>query len=765
MNRAIDSARPGRGKAPKLFGWTVVLGLLFGLLGLGQPLEDVARTLRNNLHPTDASGDIVVVALDRQSVEKIGAMPWPRSTYARLIEQANARGAEEIYFDLVFAGRSTPAEDAALERALAEAGNVVIAANRQSARDDEDNLLLLPDEQFSEAARLGSINAYFNFQTAVWDLAFAHEIGGRKVPTFAASLAEVDGAADKTFPLDYSIRYDSIPVISSIDLIEGRVPEAAVRGKKLIVGITPMQLGDQVFIPGIGRRGGVFVQVIGAETLLRGIPTDLGWLPGLGIAVLLLGVACFHPKARYRFGALVIGVSALPALAFVLETRQHVFDIVPGLTALLVAGGVLIYRFFKARGFVNTLTDLPNLAALRADKEGKSKPLIAAKVHNYAEIASTLNAAGEKRLVEQIVARLALGRQNGFRLYQGDEGIFAWFVDGDIAISHHLEALHALFRTPVRINQQPYDIAISFGVEMGSGRSAASRLGSALVAADEAENEAIKWKYHDPARLASTPWKLSLLSQLDEAIEKGEVWIALQPKQDLRTKRIVAAEALARWTHPEKGPISPIEFIAAAESNNRISKLTHFVLDEACKAVTHLRRTDHDFAIAVNLSARMLTDHHLVGSVLSMLDRHDLPAAALTLELTETAALAGSGADIELLSQLRAIGINISIDDYGTGLSTLEYLKKVPASEIKIDQSFVRSMRENRSDLIMVQSTIALAHSLGRKVVAEGVEDRQVLEQLAMLDCDLAQGFAIGRPMTLEEMQHRLERKSTRRVA
>ncbi len=765
MKRAIDSARQGRGKAPKLFGWTLFFGLVCGLIGLGQPLEDFARTVRNHAHPTEASGDIVVVAIDRKSIEEIGAMPWPRGNYGRLVNEANALGAKEIYFDIIFAGRTSAEEDAAFREALSGSDNVILAANSIFKRQDERDLLHLPHDQFRSAARIGSINARFNFQTAVWDLALASEIDGRKVPTFAASLAGVDGPVDKLFPIDYSVEFGSIPVISAIDLIEGRVADEAVRGKKLIVGITPLHLGDQVFIPGVGRRGGVFVQVIAAETLLKGVPSDFGWLPGLVIAAILLGIACFHPRTRYRFIALGSGVIALPGVAFLLETRRVFFDIMPGLLMLVIAGSILLYRFYKNRGFVNNLTDLPNLAALRADKAGKSKPLIAAKVHNYAEIASTLNAEGEKRLVEQIVARLALGRQDGFKLYQGDEGIFAWFVDGDIAISHHLEALHALFRTPVRIDHQPYDIAISFGVEMGSGRTTASRLGSALVAADEAENEAIKWKYHDPARLEDVPWKLSLLSQLDEAIDKGEVWIALQPKQDLKTKRIVSAEALARWTHPEKGPISPVEFIAAAENNDRISKLTHFVLDEAGKAVLELRKLDPDFSIAVNLSARMLTNHRLVGAVLSMLDRHDLPAEALTLELTETAALAGSGADIELLEQLRAIGVKISIDDYGTGLSTLDYLKKVPAAEIKIDQSFVRSMRDNRSDLIMVQSTIALAHSLDRKVVAEGVEDRQVLEQLAMLDCDLAQGFAIGRPMTLGEMRRRLDREKKRRVA
>jgi EAL domain-containing protein (putative c-di-GMP-specific phosphodiesterase class I) len=245
-----------------------------------------------------------------------------------------------------------------------------------------------------------------------------------------------------------------------------------------------------------------------------------------------------------------------------------------------------------------------------------------------------------------------------------------------------------------------------------------NRLGSALVAADEATAEGLRWKYHDPERLKDAQWRLSLLSQLDNAIDDGQVWVAYQPQLDLRTNRIRGAEALARWTHPEKGPISPSEFITAAEQNDRIEKLTLFVLDRAIAAAAKVNREHGEFDMAVNLSARMLSDKTLPSKVRAVLDRHGLDPARLTLELTETATLA-NGADIGPLFGLRELGVRISIDDYGTGLSTLEYLKKIPASELKVDQSFVKSMRDHRSDLVMVQSTIALAHSLGRTVVAE----------------------------------------------
>jgi EAL domain-containing protein (putative c-di-GMP-specific phosphodiesterase class I) len=293
----------------------------------------------------------------------------------------------------------------------------------------------------------------------------------------------------------------------------------------------------------------------------------------------------------------------------------------------------------------------------------------------------------------------------------------------------------------------------------------ANRLASALVAADEAAHQGLKWKYHDPESLEDASWKLSMLSQLDEAIDRGEVWVAYQPKLDIETRRIVGAEALARWTHPEKGPIAASEFVAAAEQQNRIGKLTDFVLEKAVAAAAQINKRGSNFGVAVNLSARLLTDKGFTLRLSALLARYGLAPAHLTLELTETAELVDTGEGLDMIGRLRDLGVNIAIDDYGTGQSTLEYLKKIPANEIKIDQSFVKGIVDNRSDRLMVQSTIGLAHSLGRKVVAEGVEHRDILDVLVELDCDIAQGFAIGRPMSLESLAKRMTSTRSRSAA
>ncbi|MEO6581008.1 MAG: EAL domain-containing protein [Sphingomicrobium sp.] len=756
----VQIATESRRQRLKLLVWPLLLALLFGFAEFGEPVEDILRSARNRVHEHPVSGDIVVVQVDEQSLRQIDNWPWPRATQAKVIDALDRLGAKKIVFDILYTGPGRAADDRALAEAIERSGKVTLAAQTRLGGAEGKPNQGLPIKMLAEHGQVASAAWEYNWLGAVWKLNRAVDFQGKPMPTLSASIAGVVGPAEHPYPVDYSFQIDSIPRISASDVINGKVAPARVKGKTVVFGITAFQLGDQYNVPGHGKRAGVFIHVLGAETLRSGTPLDLGWLPPLMVA-LMMTIACLLTR---RISLLALGAAALVLLPIPLEANLLFVDPTVGLFLTAVVASRLIWAKSRAHGLVHALTGLPNLAALAGEKQGRDLPLVAVRVHNYAEIASTLDASGEKLLVEQLVARLALGDRRRV-IFQGDEGIFAWFAEKGTPFANHLEALHALFRSPIRVAGINYDVALSFGIEVGSSRSVSSRLGSALVAADEADRENLKWKFHDPARLQEVPWRLSLLSQLDSAIDDGQVWLAYQPKLDLKTRRTIGAEALARWTHPEKGPISPTEFVTAAEQSDRIEKLTEFVLDQAIAAGAELVRKGFDFGIAVNLSARVLKDRHLPERVGAVLTRHGLAADKLTLELTETAEISGSGNGIDLLGRLREMGVRIAIDDYGTGLSTLDYLKKMPASEIKIDQSFIKTMRDNRSDLIMVQSTIALAHSLGRTVVAEGVEDPHSLEQLRQMDCDIAQGFIVGRPMSFDEMLRRLNSERKRNAA
>ena len=749
-------------KSPvKLLAWAIGLGLLFGIVGAGEYPEDRLRVVRNHINERQASGQIVLVGIDEKSLRKVGRWPWPRSTYAKLVDAIESAGPKQQVHDMLFSERSAPNEDRQLGKAFDRTGHLTIGYLPRIGAQDGSFQDIAPLPEFHRHAKIASIAMYYNYASEVWQLPRGVVRNGENIPTIASALASRPPRPAE-FRLNYSFAPQSIPTLSAVDILDGKVDPKQLAGKTVVVAPASDRIGDQYNLPGWGRTSGVYIHIIGGETLLAGEPIDLGWWPAY-----LLGCIAIIAAVRLRGRARVIILSAAGLLLFgaplLLERHQVFADIMPGLFVILWAAGGLGLAHAKRRGLTNSVSGLPNLNALRRARHERERPLVVARVINYPQIVSTLSLTNERSLVDQIASRLRVGSEV-VTVYQGDEGIFAWTVAPGTAIGHHVEALHALFRSPAKVDGKPFDIAISFGVEIGSGRSLSNRLGSALVAADEATAEGLRWKCHDPERFKDAEWRLSLLSQLDDAIDDGQVWVAYQPQLDLRTNRSRGAEALARWTHPEKGPISPSEFITAAEQNDRIEKLTLFVLDRAVAAAAKVNNEHGEFDMAVNLSARMLSDKALPSKVKAILERHGLDPARLTLELTETATLA-SGADIGPLFGLCDLGVRISIDDYGTGLSTLEYLKKIPAGEIKIDQSFVKSMRDHRSDLVMVQSTIALAHSLGRTVVAEGVESREILDMLVAMKCEVAQGFIIGRPSSLNDLTKRLLAERKRHAA
>ena len=748
----------------KLLLWTAVAGLIFGLIGFGEIAEDWLRVGRNSTHMHRASGNVVVIKVDDPSLREFGNWPWPRRFQGKLVDRLTAAGADQIFYDINFSFASDPADDNAFAGAIARSGRVTLLARYKVGENEGARIDSTPLPAFARDARLGVGSVEYNYQNAVWRLPYAATISGRRVPSFASAIANVDGPPGQRFPLDYSIDVRTIPAYSAGDVLSGAVGPKQLAGKKVLIGIASDVLGDRYFIPGYGRAYGVYVHAIGAETLQQGRPVDLGWGLPLVLAIAVAAIGLIRKRALERYVIFGTAYAALLALPAVLEANLVFMDVTPALFVLMTVNSVLGWRRFRVRGLVNATSNLPNLNALRVNRDGRSQALIAARVLNFEEIVATLPPGSERQLVEQIVSRLTVGASQR-TLYQGDGGIFAWFEDARAPFGNHLDALYSVFRNPARVGGRAIDLAVAFGVEVGSGRSLDNRLASALVAAEEAAHDGLKWKYHDPDSLQDASWKLSILSELDSAIDRGEVWVAYQPKLDIAARRIVGAEALARWTHPEKGPIAASEFVAAAEQHDRIGKLTDFVLEKAIAAAASINKRGQDFDIAVNLSARLLTDKGFTLRVSALLARHGLKPEHLTLELTETAALAGSGESLEMIARLREIGVRISIDDYGTGLSTLEYLKKIPASEIKIDQSFVKGMVDNRSDRLMVQSTIGLAHSLGRKVVAEGVEERAILDLLVEMGCDVAQGFAIGRPMSLESLTKRIAAEHKRQVA
>lgn len=244
---------------------------------------------------------------------------------------------------------------------------------------------------------------------------------------------------------------------------------------------------------------------------------------------------------------------------------------------------------------------------------------------------------------------------------------------------------------------------------------------------------------------------LTLLEELHQAIDHNELFMVYQPKIDLKTGRVSGAEALVRWRHPSWGIIPPDQFIPMAENSELIKSLSDWVINDVLRQCHDWANQGFELPVAINLSRRNVHDPNIFSQIVDGLESWRVPPELLELEITESVIMANVGAAINFLSRLRNMGIQISIDDFGTGYSSLGSLKKLPVSTAKIDKSFVINMASDKDDEMIVKSTIDLAHNLGLKVVAEGVENQETWARLAAMGCDQLQGYFISHPLPADD--------------
>ena len=333
----------------------------------------------------------------------------------------------------------------------------------------------------------------------------------------------------------------------------------------------------------------------------------------------------------------------------------------------------------------------------------------------------------------------------------GDE--FAVLLSEVRSIDHAVrvaDKLRISLEAPFRVLGVDLDVEASIGVVVSGehGQDVTTLLQRADIAMYVAKSRTRGVSIYDPNIDQHTPEKLALLGDLRRALENHELLLHYQPKIALSTGDVVGVEALVRWQHPQRGLIRPDDFIPMAEHTGLIGALTRYVLDAALAQGRRWADAGRPLTVAVNLSARNLLDERLPEMVADMLAAHGVAAGLLELEVTESAFLAEPVRAGRVLAELSALGVRLSIDDFGAGYTSLSQLKTLPVNELKIDKSFVMTMSRDISSDLIVHSVIDLGHNLGLSIVAEGVEDVETLTALRGYGCDIAQGYYYSRPVT-----------------
>ena len=391
-----------------------------------------------------------------------------------------------------------------------------------------------------------------------------------------------------------------------------------------------------------------------------------------------------------------------------------------------------------------------------AQAAGDSFGVMLCDLDRFKEINDTLGHHFGDELLRDLGPRLAeaVGPEGLVARLGGDE--FAVLPGENTADADELEAiarrLTACVQQPVGVDEMMLEVGVSIGIARfpRDGNDPHSLLRSADVAMYAAKEAHAGCKVYAAALDRHSVRKLSVLSDFRRALDSDEIVVFYQPIMHMDGTRVHGAEALVRWQHPELGLLPPSDFMPIVEQTGLIGPMTRHVLERAVAQCAAWRRAGQELTVSVNLSVRNLLDPDLASLIADLLTIYRLDPAALELEITESMLMSDPDRSLVTLTRLSQLGVGLSVDDYGTGYSSLANLRRLPIDELKIDRSFVSPMLSDESDLIIVRSTINLGHDLGLTVVAEGVEDEATLHRLGGLGCDLAQGYHFSKPLPPE---------------
>lgn len=403
------------------------------------------------------------------------------------------------------------------------------------------------------------------------------------------------------------------------------------------------------------------------------------------------------------------------------------------------------------------LQDRLELALAQARRHSHPVVLMIMDLDRFKEINDTLGHQIGDELLRQLGRRLqsALRAEDTVARLGGDEFAVLLPEAGPGEARQVAMKLQETIERPFSVHAHQLYVGASIGIAVfpDHGADATTLTRHADVAMYVAKRAGAGHGFYDDRRDEHSVERLSLVNDLRAALAEDELHLEFQPKLCLTTNRVVGAEALLRWQHPAYGRVSPDQIVPIAERTGLIQPLLVWVLDAALQSCAQWHDQGIELGVAVNLSARNLQSPDLTREIAAALARHRLPPAFLTLELTESAAMDEPERALALFERISDMGVKLSVDDFGTGFSSLAYLKQFPVDELKVDRSFVIDMLRDEGDATLVHSIIDLGRNLGLNVVAEGVEDAATLERLRDLGCAQAQGYHIARPMECERLR------------
>ncbi|MDG6077813.1 GGDEF domain-containing protein [Erythrobacter litoralis] len=725
------------------------ISFLLYLILLLYPLDMSIWTLQSKLNLQDPSGQFVFIEIEE--ADGGDSEIAKRDHIANAIEELEKTEIERVYIDFAFETRVNAAVDSRLKQALQNPSSHIFVVDRV---DEVKNSSNKTASFFVSDTQRVFAEANFDFLGHKWNDRFNVSSGDIQRQSFAASLAGSDNRGVQEFPINYGIEPSKF---LRIDANSIRTEKPGFwKGKTAIIGPTPSRYSQTSTAPKGDILSRTFPSIYAAETLIRNSYSEISADRLLFVCLITFAIGVFAlNEKRHR----TILYAAFPLLLIALTAASIFFE----LRLSVSYSFTFLALFFALRSrekwkrkltLFDAETGLPRLRALEhrlQSAEDLNGHVIIARIHGFEQVLKTLSHDEHVDYVLKLVERLKASDAE-LTIYT-DSHLLGWHTNEASFpdIKEHLEGLRAIFAAPVMVGRHVFDVGITFGVA-AKGEDGRSSLAAAIAAAEET-SEAFR-----PIALAQSRmdgddlWDLSLRAKIDEAMAAGQIYCVYQPKIDVETQSISGVEALVRWHDPERGYISPVHFIAQCEKAGRMEYLTRYVLQSACNAGQLMHFRGMPFTMSVNISATQMTDMKIVEMVRNVIEATGFNPSFLMLEITETARIGDLSAAEMILEELKGLGVQISIDDFGVGAANFENFLKLPFDELKIDRIFTAEIASSHKARAIVASLVALGRSAGVKVVAEGAEDDETIRILTEIGCTQIQGFGFCRPLPLAKL-------------
>ncbi|MEZ5680397.1 MAG: EAL domain-containing protein [Erythrobacter sp.] len=751
--------------------WAVGITGVMSAIFLLEPVDQFLWLFQSKIAGHRPSGDIVFVSVDEPIDDPIFA--HRRVELAQALRELDRRGVGKVYIDIAFDEPSTDRFDKPLAEAIATLGpRIALADQLQINIQGKKQVVRTLPSLAGSASRVVSDKQNSDLFDVRWVSDFSIKVDGRPVPTLGAALGGVRSEASDGFQIDYGFPAKEITALHLVDLLPGNFDgkdEFDLAGKTVVIGYDRKNAGSSLIIPNSTNAPATYVEIYAGESIKGSRLSFVGLAPTIMSFAIMLAMIIFLPLTRKRRWLAYAGLVVTYVLGLILFAKIGI-----RMHASYAMGLLFVYAAFRSWtrwkrrvALINQDSGLPTLKALesRLIRDAKNDGhVVVAKVHNYERILKSLREEDRTKYLLKLVDRLRAADPD-LAIFS-DSHFLAWHspIEQGDALAEHLLGMRAIFAAPVTVAGHSIDVGITFGAAAIEGNPV-NRVPAAIAAVEET-NEAL-----EPVRIAESGnqsdmlWDISLRARIDQAMEAGEIYCVYQPKIDRESGSIAGVEALVRWHDPARGFIEPLHFVQQCEKAGRMEHLTRYVLQSACSAGQLLHFRDQTITMSVNISATLLGDMRIVGIVRNVLQATRFDPRFLVLEVTETSRIADLDTAATILSELRALGLRVSIDDFGMGAANFETFFALPFDELKIDRLFVSNMMKDAKARAIVSSLVAMGHEARITIVAEGVETQEEVEILNEIGCDELQGYVFSRPISLSKLLEFNETREKTRTA